>query len=62
MELERELDDLQSRLRSSQHTEGAVSLSQEQLSHLKAQAQSQERKVREWGGVSLRQPQYEPEA
>ncbi|XP_046873798.1 CAP-Gly domain-containing linker protein 1 isoform X1 [Hypomesus transpacificus] len=47
MELERELDDLQSRLRSSQHTEGAVSLSQEQLSHLKAQAQSQERKISE---------------
>ncbi|XP_062340077.1 CAP-Gly domain-containing linker protein 1 isoform X2 [Osmerus eperlanus] len=47
MELERELDELQIRLRSSQQTEGAVSLSQEQLSHLKAQAQAQEKKISE---------------
>uniref|UniRef100_A0A4W5K4Z7 Myosin tail domain-containing protein n=1 Tax=Hucho hucho TaxID=62062 RepID=A0A4W5K4Z7_9TELE len=45
MELEREVVELQLRLRSSQQTEGAVSLSTEELSNLKAQAQSQEKKV-----------------
>lgn len=48
MELEREVVELQLRLRSSQQTEGAVSLSPEELSDLKARAQSQEKKV---GGI-----------
>uniref|UniRef100_A0A4W5K4X9 Uncharacterized protein n=1 Tax=Hucho hucho TaxID=62062 RepID=A0A4W5K4X9_9TELE len=47
MELEREVVELQLRLRSSQQTEGAVSLSTEELSNLKAQAQSQEKKINE---------------
>lgn len=45
MELEREVADLQLRLRASQQKEDAVSLSQQQISSLKAQAQSQEKKV-----------------
>lgn len=48
MELEREVAELQLRLRSSQQTGGAVSLSPEALSNLKARAQSQEKKV---GGI-----------
>ncbi|XP_042182571.1 CAP-Gly domain-containing linker protein 1 isoform X2 [Oncorhynchus tshawytscha] len=47
MELEREVAALQLRLRSSQQTGGAVSLSPEALSNLKAQAQSQEKKISE---------------
>ncbi|XP_029921465.1 CAP-Gly domain-containing linker protein 1 isoform X2 [Myripristis murdjan] len=47
MELEREVADLQLRLRASQQTEDAVSLSQQQLSNLKAQAQTQEKKISE---------------
>ncbi|KAM9516973.1 CAP-Gly domain-containing linker protein 1-like isoform 2-T2 [Salvelinus alpinus] len=47
MELEREVVELQLRLRSSQQTEGAVSLSPEELSDLKARAQSQEKKISE---------------
>ncbi|CAB1318029.1 unnamed protein product [Coregonus sp. 'balchen'] len=47
MELEREVVELQLRLRSSQQTEGAVSLSPEELSNLKARAQSQEKKISE---------------
>uniref|UniRef100_UPI003AAD99D2 CAP-Gly domain-containing linker protein 1 n=1 Tax=Centroberyx gerrardi TaxID=166262 RepID=UPI003AAD99D2 len=47
MELEREVADLQLRLRASQQTEDAVSLSQQQLGNLKAQAQSQEKKISE---------------
>ncbi|KAM3874237.1 CAP-Gly domain-containing linker protein 1 [Diretmus argenteus] len=47
MELEREVADLQLRLRASQKTEDAVSLSQQQLGNLKAQAQSQEKKISE---------------
>nr|XP_029484242.1 CAP-Gly domain-containing linker protein 1-like isoform X3 [Oncorhynchus nerka] len=47
MELEREVAALQSRLRSSQQTGGAVSLSPEALSNLKARAQSQEKKISE---------------
>lgn len=46
MELEREVADLQLRLRAFQQKEDAVSLSQQQISSLKAQAQSQEKKVR----------------
>lgn len=46
MELEREVADLQLRLRASQQKEDAVSLSQQQISSLKAQVQSQEKKVR----------------
>lgn len=45
MELEREVADLQLRLRASQQKEDAASLSQQQISSLKAQAQSQEKKV-----------------
>lgn len=45
MELEREVADLQLRLRASQQKEDAVSLSQQQISNLKAQVQSQEKKV-----------------
>jgi hypothetical protein len=45
MELEREVAALQLRLRSSQQTGAAVSLSPEALSNLKARAQSQEKKV-----------------
>lgn len=45
MELEREVVELQLRLQSSQQTEGAVSLSPEELSDLKARSQSQEKKV-----------------
>ncbi|KAM9541038.1 CAP-Gly domain-containing linker protein 1-like isoform 1-T2 [Salvelinus alpinus] len=47
MELEREVAELQMRLRSSQQTGGAVSLSPEALSNLKARAQSQEKKISE---------------
>ncbi|XP_045548431.1 CAP-Gly domain-containing linker protein 1 isoform X2 [Salmo salar] len=47
MELEREVAELQLRLRSSQQTGGAVSLSPEALSNLKARAQSQEKKISE---------------
>ncbi|XP_053196588.1 CAP-Gly domain-containing linker protein 1 [Scomber japonicus] len=47
MELEREVTDLQLRLRASQQKEDAVSLSQQQMSNLKAQVQSQEKKVSE---------------
>ncbi|XP_029370944.1 CAP-Gly domain-containing linker protein 1 isoform X2 [Echeneis naucrates] len=47
MELEREVADLQLRLRASQQKEDAVSLSQQQISNLKAQAQSQEKKISE---------------
>lgn len=52
MELEREVADLQLRLRASQQKEDAASLSQQQISSLKAQAQSQEKKV--CGSVSPR--------
>lgn len=45
MELEREVADLQLRLRASQQKEDAVSLSQQQISSLKAQAQCQEKRV-----------------
>lgn len=45
MELEREAADLQLRLRAFQQKEDAVSLSQQQISSLKAQVQSQEKKV-----------------
>ena len=45
MELEREVADLQLRLRASQQKEDAASLSQQQISSLKAQAQAQEKKV-----------------
>ncbi|XP_028274157.1 CAP-Gly domain-containing linker protein 1 isoform X2 [Parambassis ranga] len=47
MELEREVADLQLRLRASQQKEDAVSLSQQQISSLKAQAQAQEKKISE---------------
>ncbi|XP_077442256.1 restin isoform X2 [Vanacampus margaritifer] len=47
MELEREVSDLQLRLRASLQKEDAVSLSQQQLASLKAQAQSQEKKISE---------------
>ncbi|CDQ74945.1 unnamed protein product [Oncorhynchus mykiss] len=47
MELEREVVELQLRLQSSQQTEGAVSLSPEELSDLKARSQSQEKKISE---------------
>lgn len=47
MELEREVADLQLRLRASQQKEDAVSLSQQQISSLKAQVQSQEKKISE---------------
>ncbi|XP_012725066.3 CAP-Gly domain-containing linker protein 1 isoform X1 [Fundulus heteroclitus] len=47
MELEREVADLQLRLRASQQKEDAVSLSQQQNSSLKAQVQSQEKKISE---------------
>ena len=45
MELERELADLQLRLRASQLKQDAASLSQQQMSSLTAKAQSQEIKV-----------------
>lgn len=45
MELEREVADLQLRLRASQQKEDAASLSQQQISCLKAQAQTREKKV-----------------
>lgn len=45
MELEREVADLQLRLRASQQKEDTASLSQQQISSLKAQVQSQEKKV-----------------
>jgi len=45
MELEREVADLQLRLRASQQKEDAASLSQQQIGSLKAQVQSQEKKV-----------------
>lgn len=51
MELEREVADLQLRLRASQQKEDAVSLSQQQISSLKAQAQAQEKKVCGAGGA-----------
>ncbi|XP_031682184.1 CAP-Gly domain-containing linker protein 1 isoform X2 [Oncorhynchus kisutch] len=47
MELEREVAALQLRLHSSQQTGGAVSLSPEAFSNLKARAQSQEKKISE---------------
>ncbi|CAJ1070070.1 CAP-Gly domain-containing linker protein 1 isoform X2 [Xyrichtys novacula] len=47
MELEREVADLQLRLRASQQKEDAASLSQQQINSLKAQAQSQEKKISE---------------
>ncbi|XP_028319367.1 CAP-Gly domain-containing linker protein 1 isoform X2 [Gouania willdenowi] len=47
MELEREVCDLQLRLRASQQKEDAASLSQQQISSLKAQAQAQEKKISE---------------
>ncbi|XP_078127323.1 restin isoform X3 [Sander vitreus] len=47
MELEREVADLQLRLRASQQKEDAASLSQQQISSLKAQALSQEKKISE---------------
>ncbi|KAM9306782.1 CAP-Gly domain-containing linker protein 1 [Pholidichthys leucotaenia] len=47
MELEREVADLQLRLRASQQKEDAVSLSQQQISSLKVQVQSQEKKISE---------------
>ncbi|KAL0965756.1 hypothetical protein UPYG_G00285300 [Umbra pygmaea] len=47
MELEREVAELQLRLRSSQQREGAVTLSPEELSNLKARAQTQEKKISE---------------
>ncbi|KAG7280136.1 hypothetical protein CRUP_003763 [Coryphaenoides rupestris] len=48
MELERELADLQLRLRASQQTEGAAaSLTQQQISSLKTHAQAQEKKISE---------------
>ncbi|XP_042365701.1 CAP-Gly domain-containing linker protein 1 isoform X2 [Plectropomus leopardus] len=47
MELEREVADLQLRLRASQQKEDAASLHQQQISSLKAQAQSQEKKISE---------------
>ncbi|KAM3599497.1 uncharacterized protein V6R79_007008 [Siganus canaliculatus] len=47
MELERDVAELQLRLRASQQKEDAVSLSQQQISSLKAQAQAQEKKISE---------------
>ncbi|XP_041826104.1 CAP-Gly domain-containing linker protein 1 isoform X2 [Melanotaenia boesemani] len=47
MELEREVADLQLRLRASQQKEDAASLSQQQIGSLKAQVQSQEKKISE---------------
>ncbi|XP_015232280.1 PREDICTED: CAP-Gly domain-containing linker protein 1-like isoform X2 [Cyprinodon variegatus] len=47
MELEREVADLQLRLRASQQKEDAVSLSQQQISGLKVQVQAQEKKISE---------------
>nr|XP_057920961.1 CAP-Gly domain-containing linker protein 1 [Doryrhamphus excisus] len=47
MELEREVADLQLRLRASRQKEDTVSLSQQQMSSLRAQAQSQEKKISE---------------
>ncbi|XP_056146498.1 CAP-Gly domain-containing linker protein 1 isoform X2 [Lampris incognitus] len=58
MELEREVAELQLRLRASQQTENAVSLSQQQLSNLKAQVQSQEKKISELS-VDLERTQKE---
>uniref|UniRef100_A0A3P8ZD16 CAP-Gly domain-containing protein n=1 Tax=Esox lucius TaxID=8010 RepID=A0A3P8ZD16_ESOLU len=51
MELEREVAELQLRLRSSQQTEVAVSLSPEEVGNLKARAQSQEKKVGGFRGL-----------
>ncbi|XP_061913327.1 CAP-Gly domain-containing linker protein 1-like isoform X2 [Entelurus aequoreus] len=45
MELEREAADLQLRLRASRQKEDAVSLSERQMSGLRAEAQSQEKKI-----------------
>ncbi|KAK5606714.1 CAP-GLY domain-containing linker protein 1 [Crenichthys baileyi] len=47
MELEREVADLQLRLRASQQKEDVVSLSQQQISSLKAKVQPQEKKISE---------------
>ncbi|XP_069021840.1 CAP-Gly domain-containing linker protein 1 isoform X1 [Embiotoca jacksoni] len=47
MELEREVADLQLRLRASQQKEDAASLSQQQTSSFKHQVQSQEKKISE---------------
>ncbi|XP_068429858.1 CAP-Gly domain-containing linker protein 1 isoform X2 [Clinocottus analis] len=47
MELEREVSDLQLRLRASRQKEDAASLSQQQISSLKAQAQAQEKRISE---------------
>ncbi|XP_057675195.1 CAP-Gly domain-containing linker protein 1 isoform X2 [Corythoichthys intestinalis] len=47
MELEREVSDLQLRLRASRQKEDAASVSQQQLANLKAQALSQEKKISE---------------
>ncbi|XP_068609022.1 CAP-Gly domain-containing linker protein 1 [Brachionichthys hirsutus] len=47
MELEREVADLQLRLRASQQKEDAASLSQQQIGNLKTQAQSQEKRISE---------------
>ncbi|KAM4527485.1 CAP-Gly domain-containing linker protein 1 isoform 2-T3 [Odontesthes bonariensis] len=47
MELEREVADLQLRLRASRQKEDAASLSQQQIGCLKAQVQSQEKKISE---------------
>ncbi|XP_033845848.1 CAP-Gly domain-containing linker protein 1 isoform X2 [Periophthalmus magnuspinnatus] len=47
MELEREVSDLQLRLRAVQQQEDTVSLSQQQISSLKTQAQAQEKKISE---------------
>uniref|UniRef100_G3PSK3 CAP-Gly domain-containing protein n=1 Tax=Gasterosteus aculeatus TaxID=69293 RepID=G3PSK3_GASAC len=52
MELEREVADLQLRLRASQQKEDAASLSQQQISRLKAQAQAQEKKVTPFGSCA----------
>ncbi|XP_047228399.1 CAP-Gly domain-containing linker protein 1 isoform X2 [Girardinichthys multiradiatus] len=58
MELEREVADLQLRLRASQQKEDAVSLSQQQISSLKAKVQSQEKKISELS-VDLERKQKE---
>ncbi|XP_072310409.1 CAP-Gly domain-containing linker protein 1 isoform X2 [Eucyclogobius newberryi] len=47
MELEREVADLQLRLRAAQLQEDTASLSQQQISSLKTQAQAQEKKISE---------------
>ncbi|XP_034047326.1 CAP-Gly domain-containing linker protein 1 [Thalassophryne amazonica] len=58
MELEREVSDLQLRLKAFQQKEDAMSLSQQQISSLKAQAQSQEKKISELS-VNLESKQKE---